>query len=156
MFISMQAGKNTWVSERIVNRVSSKLKTILCFFFSIAIACESYHLPPHIAHHVDLVTPTVHFNAIIPRSSEPDHNVRDAHSEGPVIKSGNPGHSFVGPVTVGDSSEVFNNLSTCDEYITPACLRALYGLSYKPVAEDKNSFAIGTYNFRLFFVSFMY
>jgi tripeptidyl-peptidase-1 len=31
----------------------------------------------------------------------------------------------------------------CDEYITPNCLRALYGLFYKPVATDKNSYGIG-------------
>ena len=37
------------------------------------------------------------------------------------------------------------NGQDCDEYTTPHCLRKLYGLFYKPVATDKNSYGIGQY-----------
>ena len=41
----------------------------------------------------------------------------------------------------------------CDEYITPKCLRKLYGLFYKPVATDKNSYGIGEWMFpRMFLI----
>jgi len=88
------------------------------------LACESYHLPSHVTHHVDLVTPTVHFNAIISRSLEPVLEARDSTSV-PADKIGVPGSGFQGPKTT-------------------ACLRALYGVSGAPVAAKKNSYAIGT------------
>lgn len=42
-------------------------------------------------------------------------------------------------------STILNELENCDVQITPACLRALYGLVYVPVATNKNSLGIVEY-----------
>jgi hypothetical protein len=36
------------------------------------------------------------------------------------------------------------SLDTCDEIITPDCLRALYNFHYTPHETEKNTFGIGT------------
>lgn len=104
--------------------------------------CESYHLPSHVAPHVDLVTPTVHFNII--------HRSSILNTRGPAVSSapkiGVPGKGFEGPKTTGKISKLYGGLFKCDEQITPTCLRALYGLVYEPLAASKNSYAIGTYH----------
>ena len=103
------------------------------------IACESYHLPAHVQPHIDLITPTVHFNAIVaPRSFDPLEK-----RSSPAFKIGAPGHGFSGPKTTGEISTLFTELENCDKQITPICLRALYGLVYEPLAASKNSYAIG-------------
>lgn len=104
------------------------------------LACKEYHLPAHVAPHVDLVTPTLHFNAIIARSSDPALTKRSTH-----VGLGSPGQGFVGPQTTGQISTLFNELADCDKQITPICLRALYGLIYEPLAASKNSYGIGTF-----------
>ena len=59
------------------------------------------------------------------------------------MKIGLQRQHFNGLKTTGVISGTFNQLDTCDQLITPLCLRALYGLEYKPQAADNNSFAIG-------------
>jgi tripeptidyl-peptidase I len=84
--------------------------------------------------HVDVVTPTVHFNAIISRTPKLTHREADT-----AVKLGVPGR---GPKTTGIVTETFNTLEKCDQEITPFCLRALYGVAYTPLASKQNSFAI--------------
>ncbi|KAF9228451.1 hypothetical protein BS17DRAFT_877685 [Gyrodon lividus] len=98
------------------------------------VACDSYHLPAHIVPHVDFVTPTVHFDAKLSRrSTEPARAI------------GQPGAGS-GPKTTGKfQGTLASDLSTCDEYITLNCLRALYGLEYTPVATGRNSYGIVEY-----------
>ncbi|KIJ15544.1 hypothetical protein PAXINDRAFT_62902, partial [Paxillus involutus ATCC 200175] len=80
------------------------------------VACDSYHLPAHISPHVDFVTPTVHFDAKLNRrSTEPARTI------------GQPGAGS-GPKTTGKlNGTPLGDLSTCNEYITLDCLRALTG-----------------------------
>ena len=111
------------------------------FASEMLLACESYHLPAHVSPHVDLVTPTVHFNAII--SQTPQLSRLQVRGSGSPIKIGAQGERFNGPKTTGMISEIFNKLDKCDQMITPLCLRALYGLEYKPHPANNNSFAIG-------------
>ncbi|EIW82301.1 subtilisin-like protein [Coniophora puteana RWD-64-598 SS2] len=99
------------------------------------IACEGYHLPAHVAPHVDFVTPTVHFDAKIKRVK------RDGHHA--AIPIGQPGFG-AGPKTSGVLDNIFTQLEDCDKQITPACLRALYGIVYDPVSTN-NSYGIVEY-----------
>lgn len=99
------------------------------------VACEAYHLPGHVSHHVDFVLPSVHFDARIRR--------RDANQ--PPIKVGQPGNGFDGPKTSGSLQISGPQLEQCDTVITPECLRALYGLYYDPIATEKNSYGIVEY-----------
>jgi tripeptidyl-peptidase-1 len=91
-------------------------------------------LPEHVVPHVDLVTPTIDFSAVIGKrtgqNSEPARNV------------GQPGVGIT-PKKAGLVSNVKAEIATCDQQITPNCLRALYNLVYTPVATSRNSFGIG-------------
>lgn len=98
------------------------------------VACDAYHLPEHISPHVDFVTPTVHFDTKILK--------RSGSSEGTARNVGQPGYGSH-PKTTGEITTLLNQLETCDQQITPICLRALYGLVYEPLAAEKNSYGIG-------------
>ncbi|KAG1812269.1 Pro-kumamolisin, activation domain-containing protein [Suillus variegatus] len=99
------------------------------------IACDSYHLPEHVIPHVDFVTPTIHFDAKIPRKRE------NQYTRVPI---GQPGQGST-PKTSGQIGTIFDQLEDCDQQITPICLRALYGLWYQPVAGKTNSYGIVEY-----------
>ncbi|KAG9312126.1 hypothetical protein JVU11DRAFT_7414 [Chiua virens] len=99
------------------------------------VACDVYHLPENVAPHVDFVTPSICFDAKLTRrdSTEPARSV------------GQPG-SGNGPKTTGKlNAPLPTDLSTCDEYITLDCLRALYGLEDTPSSTPMNTFGIVEY-----------
>ena len=79
------------------------------------------------------MTPTVHFDAILQKRGG---------TAVPARKIGQPGVGIT-PKTTGSISNLFDQLKNCDQVITPACLRALYGLVYQPLSGDRNSYAIG-------------
>ncbi|KAG6381961.1 peptidase S8/S53 domain-containing protein [Boletus reticuloceps] len=101
------------------------------------VACEVYYLPQHVQPHVDFVTPSVHFDAKLTRRS-------GGESAAPARDIQRVGFG-TGPKTDDTVSGVMDGLEQCNEYITPTCLRTLYGLFYNPVATDKNSFGIVEY-----------
>ena len=68
-------------------------------------------------------------------------------STAPARDIGQPGAGISSPKTAGTVSGIIGELEQCDEYITPICLRTLYGLFYEPVCTDKNSFGIGQWMF---------
>ena len=79
--------------------------------------------------------PSVHFDAKLNRrfgdeSTAPAHGIRQ------------PG-SRTSPKVTDTVPRDTADLEECAGSITPSCLRTLYGLSYNPVATDKNSFGIG-------------
>ncbi|KAL6301121.1 peptidase S8/S53 domain-containing protein [Sparassis latifolia] len=105
------------------------------------IACmEKYYLPEHVSKHVELITPTLHFDV---------KNKREIHQfekrTAPAKNIGQPGLGVTYPKTTGTVQELLTELEECDEQITPVCLRALYSFSYTPVAVDKNTIAIVEY-----------
>ncbi|EKM51045.1 uncharacterized protein PHACADRAFT_151536 [Phanerochaete carnosa HHB-10118-sp] len=94
------------------------------------IACHgAYHVPEHVAKHVDLITPTLHFDVKLKR-------------DGTISKL----RGSSSPTVMGPAKELANDLSTCDQQITPDCIRALYNFhGFVPLAGNKNSFAIVEY-----------
>ncbi|KAH7908107.1 peptidase S8/S53 domain-containing protein [Hygrophoropsis aurantiaca] len=100
------------------------------------VACEAYHLPEHVSTHVDFVLPSVHFDARLTKRSGGDG--------GRASDIGQPGVG-IKPKTTGAVTKTVGEIEQCAEYITPVCLRALYGLDYEPVATDKNSYGIVEY-----------
>ncbi|KAF8841683.1 hypothetical protein BDN67DRAFT_900913 [Paxillus ammoniavirescens] len=101
------------------------------------IACEAYHLPEDVQPHVDFVIPSVHFDAKLNRRS-------GSESSQPARDIGQPGVGIT-PKSAGTIESLVGELEQCDEYITPICLRALYGLVYEPVATELNSYGIVEY-----------
>ncbi|KAG1746464.1 peptidase S8/S53 domain-containing protein [Suillus lakei] len=100
------------------------------------VACEAYHLPEHISTHVDFVLPSVNFDAKL--------KGRSGSELEPARAIGQPGVGIT-PKTTGSISQIVTELEQCDQYITPVCLRALYGLVYEPVATENNSYGIVEY-----------
>ncbi|EGO00779.1 hypothetical protein SERLA73DRAFT_159455 [Serpula lacrymans var. lacrymans S7.3] len=99
------------------------------------VACESYHLPAHLIPHIDIVTPTVHFDAKL---------ARRANAPPAVVNGKKPGMGNA-PKTTGVVTNLLAGTDGCDQQITPACLQALYGLNYTPVSTSSNSIGIVEY-----------
>ncbi|KAI0344783.1 subtilisin-like protein [Trametopsis cervina] len=103
--------------------------------------CASgYHVPEHVSKHVELITPTIHFDAIL-NKRRPEMQKR----KGPSVHPGQPGFGPVSPKSVGAIKNIIDELENCDTHITPLCLRALYEFVYVPVAPKKNSIGIVEY-----------
>ena len=100
-------------------------------------ACNSYSVPEHIREHIDLIVPTVNFDAkLAPRTNLNSHQKRATRSQ--------PGSPLSLAKTNGKKADHDpGTLANCDQQITPDCLRALYNFHYTPVATDKNSYGIG-------------
>ncbi|OSC99915.1 subtilisin-like protein [Trametes coccinea BRFM310] len=101
---------------------------------------QAYHLPEHVSPHVELVTPTLHFDAKVKQRRGVPPEKRSVKS-----KVGNPGSGPVSPKTTGTIKNIFNQLEHCDEQITPICLQALYDFVHIPLATNKNSIGIVEY-----------
>ncbi|KAF8148410.1 peptidase S8/S53 domain-containing protein [Crassisporium funariophilum] len=99
------------------------------------IACNAYHLPAHVSPHVEIVTPSIHFDTILKRRNSTSVRAK---------KIGLPGVGIT-PKTTGKITSILKELKDCDKMITPICLRALYGLFYEPLASHKNTFGIVEY-----------
>ncbi|PPQ70161.1 hypothetical protein CVT24_003888 [Panaeolus cyanescens] len=110
------------------------------------IACTEYHLPKHIAPHIDLITPSIHFDTVLRKRSSSSSSASTSQLLS-AKKIGQPGHGIT-PRTTGTvhASELsLNDLSKCDDMITPPCLRALYGIQWYPMMSSRNTLAIVEY-----------
>lgn len=133
------------------------------------LACTSYSVPESIKHHIDFISPTLHFDVplgghrskqsppAIERIAKP-RSKRDSGSAAVVpgvAKSlGKPSDAGAYPVnlhtdgTVSQNtiSSLINQLENCDTHITPVCLEALYKFTPKTqLASKKNSYGIVEY-----------
>ncbi|EPS94928.1 hypothetical protein FOMPIDRAFT_1025983 [Fomitopsis schrenkii] len=111
---------------------------------------EKYHLPEHVSKHIDIVSPTLHFDAMPrgPAGQWQKVGGRDTSSTNASYSAhaiGQPGFGTSFPKTKGTIQGIFNELENCDEQIVPNCLRALYDFVYYPLVPDKNSLAIVEY-----------
>ncbi|KAI0044218.1 subtilisin-like protein [Auriscalpium vulgare] len=99
------------------------------------IGARSYSVPEHIRDHVEIIKPTVHFNH---RAADPALRKRKLGEH----RLGAPS-SITGPKTNGKKPHgLTSDLSDCDKFITPDCLRALYKIAYEPLATNRNSYGI--------------
>lgn len=107
------------------------------------IGCDVYHIPEHLKPHVDLITPTVHFDTKVPQLQE-----KRAAAPNPVEKRATStaaeGHAVTSKAAVteitnpyggslpkkgaelGRLQGIITELKNCDQYIVPDCLRVLY------------------------------
>jgi tripeptidyl-peptidase-1 len=85
------------------------------------LAVEDYSVPAHIRDHIDFITPTVHFDATVKQTPKRrDLERRD-------IKGKPVSHAMQGAQV--SAQETTYNLTNCDKYTTPDCLRALYSFT---------------------------
>ena len=125
------------------------------------IACEQYSIPEHLTEHIDIVTPTVHFDK---RIGMPRRLQKHAHLPTPLRELNRrtiaTPHGLLG--SPSDSSNpkkgtaITNALMTlenCDTMITPTCLRALYDAPAGTLANKNNSLGIVEYTPQAFLQS---
>ena len=105
-----------------------------------------YYVPTHLHPHIDYITPGISLRSFF-KGSKPttriekrtkSHSANNAASEN---CTGIPGQSGVPP----SSLTQFNlgaNLSICNNYVTPACLHALYGIPTNITTNTNNSMAV--------------
>ncbi len=89
------------------------------------LACDKYHIPLELRDHIDFITPTVQFDAIVKtrkkRKEEPDRVL-------PTV-GGKKGSD------VAEAAKVKFTLANCNTYVTPDCLRALYNFTNGTLAK---------------------
>ncbi|KAJ7353612.1 peptidase S8/S53 domain-containing protein [Mycena albidolilacea] len=95
------------------------------------LACSAYSVPAHVQHHIELITPTLHFDG------------RPSSKRGTQLSARN----FKAVSAADHLKPDSNDLSNCDVRITPPCYRALYNIPAEPTirAASQNSFAIVEY-----------
>ena len=141
------SGGRNWINfEASVAEVENLLQTEYKLYEHPAgghhIGCDEYSLPQHLTQHVDFVMPTVQFDVKVTPNGG-DLKKRE-------IKPGDPGDPWLpkkgktikGPGASPEAAVPFD-LSTCNQQITPDCLRALYNFPNGTLA--KSSYGIVEY-----------
>ncbi|EPE08375.1 subtilisin-like protein [Ophiostoma piceae UAMH 11346] len=177
---TLSKGRN-WLSfNATVKELESLLKTEYHLYQHAEhgahhIACDQYHVPEYLKQHIDIVTPTVHFDGRLGASrgatkktealSEGVQNelkkraVTERWKEATKHSSRKLSSSFSRPSKgiVGGPSDasltkqgkIIHNalmsLDQCDTMITPACLQALYKTPVGSLAATNNSLGIVEY-----------
>ncbi|KAI9714044.1 MAG: hypothetical protein M1820_000774 [Bogoriella megaspora] len=116
------------------------------------VACDSYRVPAHVQPHVDFITPTVHFDAKVKKgrgansslrkrqfdqaATKPANTVKQGTKSGWLPKLGKK---------LGMAKNIISELDTCNQYIVPDCLRALYNFPNGSSANPANSYGIVEY-----------
>ncbi|OHE99804.1 Pro-kumamolisin [Colletotrichum orchidophilum] len=139
------------------------------------VACDKYHVPEHLVQHIDMITPTVHFDQRIgEQRKNTKHDLEEHHIEelkkrqlrkrellakrdvatggkNPAIQ-GNPDSGF-GPKQGAVVMNALMDLNQCDSMITPDCLRALYATPPGSLKASNNTLGIVEYTPQAFLQS---
>lgn len=116
------------------------------------IACTEYHVPDYVSSFIDFITPTVHFDSHIMQRTV---SLPSMIKAGPQAAVGLPvednAASDMGSPDSGslpkkgadiDIKNIPEELAKCDDFITPSCLRALYGFGPGTSANPENSLGV--------------
>jgi tripeptidyl-peptidase-1 len=96
------------------------------------IRTTSYSLPSIIYDHVTVVTPSTYFGRPMPFHQ---HSFVQNEPAGGATN-----------LVIGSTNGVNPPVSpTCNDQITPSCLKALYNISYTPVSTKNNSLGVAGY-----------
>ncbi|KAI9641697.1 hypothetical protein NHQ30_009553 [Ciborinia camelliae] len=102
----------------------------------IAAACDEYHLPAYVQPHVDYITPGVKLIST-KKGQVSKRSILGGRRGKNHVPFRRPVDSF-GTYSHHNSS----SLSTCDEIITPACVKALYHIPLPSKANPNNAMGI--------------
>jgi tripeptidyl-peptidase I len=140
----------TWITLKVTREEAERLLEAEYFVYEhdtgqTHVACESYSIPHRLQKHIDIVTPTVHFDAPIRPGGgalskrDPAMSIGTEHSNSAVAGSSVKKGPILMPWEVG------NNLANCSEQTVPDCLRVLYSIPEGDGAHPNNSFGIVEY-----------
>ncbi|TVY80512.1 Tripeptidyl-peptidase sed1 [Lachnellula suecica] len=114
------------------------------------VACEEYSIPSHLVEHIDIVTPTVHFDKKVgsPRRVQKHENLPSPILE--LNKRQLPApHGLLGspddasnPKQGAAIENALMSLDNCDTMITPPCLQALYNVPPGSKAAQNNTLGV--------------
>lgn len=123
------------------------------------VACDKYHVPEHLAEHIDIITPTVHFDQNIGyqrignRKDISEESITELRKRSAQLeKRQRPSTGIIGSPNDGsnpkqghDIENAMMDLSQCDSMITPACLQALYSIPQGKLAASNNTLGVVEY-----------
>lgn len=108
---------------------------------SLRLGCDDYHVPAHIQHHIDYITPGVKLSSPLKKRTK-----RSSTSGASKANFGHrphqmptPSHHWSPPAA---AHTLPADLQACGVNITPPCLRALYGLPVNEISDDVNSLGL--------------
>lgn len=139
------------------------------------VACDKYHLPEHLVEHIDIITPTVHFDQGLGHDRGKNHKEipgedMEELKKRQLARRQQPVTGIVGSPLDGTNPKQGNNidnammdLSQCNTMVTPECLRALYNIPQGTSAMSNNTLGIVEYtpqaflqsDLNMFFTEFM-
>lgn len=110
---------------------------------STRIGCDAYHVPAEIQRHIDYITPGVKFSAPvkkrITKRSEPSAGRRRSGLAKITVDHSLAPSSYYNTSQASYLPEI---LQDCGENITPACIKALYGIPPAHLNDSVNSLGI--------------
>ncbi|KAF7527340.1 hypothetical protein G7054_g10491 [Neopestalotiopsis clavispora] len=135
---------------------------------NLHVACDKYHVPSHLTEHIDLITPTIHFDQRVGHDRDNKQvPVADKHQEELRKRSlgkrqQRPEKGILGGSVANDGfspkqGAVIENaiatLENCDTMLTIDCLRALYSVPAGSLAAANNTLGIVEYTPQAFLQS---
>lgn len=120
------------------------------------VGCDDYSVPEYVQPHIDIITPTVHFDTKVSQSrhTEKREMPLEKRSTDTIAAAGVPIESKAAVHKITDPNggylpkkgadidiqSIITELEDCDEFIVPDCLRALYRFPPNVAANSENSF----------------
>jgi tripeptidyl-peptidase-1 len=128
----LSKGKNWIKLDTTVEEAESLLRTNYNVYTNVKtgnyhFACDEYSVPPHLREDIDFIKPTIHFEDYAQVKKKRGNSLRR-----PIERSRAPVRSSPTSVIEADgrfSPNIQYNLSNCDQYTTPDCLRVLYNFT---------------------------
>ncbi|KAI6709657.1 hypothetical protein PZA11_006697 [Diplocarpon coronariae] len=122
------------------------------------VACKQYSVPAHLVDHIDIVTPSIHFDQQLGNPRRTIHPsripqpLRELNKRQSIKRQTNPQHGIVGspddasnPKQGASVTNALITLENCDTMITPACLQALYNSPPGSTAMRNNTLGVVEY-----------
>lgn len=169
--IQLSRGRHWLEFKATVHEVEQLLKTKYHVYKhnqheSHHIACDKYHVPEHLVEHIDLITPTVHFDQRIGQNREGKQvNVSEDHQQElkrrSLAKRQRPESGILGiaendgfsPKQGAVIQNALATLENCDTMLTLDCIRALYSVPQGSLAKSNNTLGIVEYTPQAFLQS---
>ncbi|KAH6645842.1 protease s8 tripeptidyl peptidase [Truncatella angustata] len=130
------------------------------------IACDKYHIPEHLVEHIELITPTVHFDQRVGHERESKQtSVSEKHQQElrrrSLAKRQRPESGILGtaendgfsPKQGAVIQNALATLESCDTMLTLDCIRALYAVPPGSLAKSNNTLGIVEYTPQAFLQS---
>ena len=99
-------------------------------------------MPTYLKKHIDYITPGVSFRSVTPKLKPTKSILAKRAATNCSAASASPAPAYPSQLASLD----LNDLSLCSQFITPACVKALYNIPSNVTSNAGNSFAIYEFN----------